>query len=95
MESLFKIKFDSVKNQFLVDDLDNVKDEAIDLSVSSSIFNRFSLLDGNVSITSVINSSSIVITLIAARFILKEKLGWQKYIMIFGITICVFILAIL
>ena len=37
-ESLFKIKFDSVKNQFLVDDLDNVKDEAIDLSVSSSIF---------------------------------------------------------
>ena len=37
-ESLFKIKFDSVKNQFLVADLDNVKDEAIDLSVSSSIF---------------------------------------------------------
>ena len=37
-ESLFKIKFDSVKNQFLVDDLDNVKDEAIDLSLSSSIF---------------------------------------------------------
>ena len=37
-ESLFKIQFDSVKNQFLVDDLDNVKDEAIDLSVSSSIF---------------------------------------------------------
>ena len=37
-ESLFKIKFDSVKSQFLVDDLDNVKDEAIDLSVSSSIF---------------------------------------------------------
>ena len=37
-ESLFKIKFDSVKNQFLVDDLYNVKDEAIDLSVSSSIF---------------------------------------------------------
>ena len=65
------------------------------LDVSSSIFNRFSLLDGNVSITSVINSSSIVITLIAARFILKEKLSWQKYIMIFGITICVFILAIL
>ena len=65
------------------------------LDVSSSIFNRLSLLDGNVSITSVINSSSIVITLIAARFILKEKLSWQKYIMIFGITICVFILAIL
>ena len=65
------------------------------LDVSSSIFNRFSLLDGNVSITSVINSSSIVITLIAARFILKEKLSWQKYIMIFGITLCVFILAIL
>lgn len=65
------------------------------LDVSSSIFNRFSLLDGNISITSVINSSSIVITLIAARFILKEKLSWQKYIMIFGITICVFVLALL
>ena len=65
------------------------------LDVSSSIFNRFSLLDGNISITSVINSSSIVITLIVARFILKEKLSWQKYIMIFGITICVFVLALL
>ena len=37
-ESLFKIKFDSVKKQFLVDNLESVKEEAIDSSVSSSLF---------------------------------------------------------
>ena len=86
LENIIDIRKINNKKYFILQSL---------LDVSSSIFNRFSLLDGNVSITSVINSSSIVITLIAARFILKEKLSWQKYIMIFGITICVFILAIL
>ena len=37
-ESLFKIKFDSVKKQFLVDNLDSVSEEAIDSSISSSLF---------------------------------------------------------
>ena len=36
--SLFKIKFDSVENKFLVDNLDNIQDSPIDSSVSSSIF---------------------------------------------------------
>lgn len=35
------------------------------LDVSSSIFNRFALIDGNVSIVSVISTSSIIITILA------------------------------
>lgn len=63
------------------------------LDVSSSIFNRFALLDGNVSIVSIISTSSIVITILSSRFILKEKISWRKYLMILGIFICVLILA--
>ena len=37
-ESLFKIKFDPVEKKFLVDNLDAVQEEAIDSTVSSSIF---------------------------------------------------------
>ena len=37
-KSLFKIKFDPVENKFLVDNLDSVQEEAIDTTVSSSIF---------------------------------------------------------
>lgn len=65
------------------------------LDVSSSIFNRFALLDGNVSIISVISTSSIIITILASRLLLKEKIGWKKYLMILGIFICVLILALI
>lgn len=65
------------------------------LDVSSSIFNRFALLDGNVSAISVISTSSIVITILASRFILKEKISWKKYWMILGIFVCVLILALI
>ena len=41
------------------------------LDASSSIFDRFALLDGNVSVISVISTSSIVVTILASRFILK------------------------
>lgn len=63
------------------------------LDVSSSIFNRFALLDGNVSIVSVISTSSIIITILASRLILKEKISWKKYLMILGIFICVLVLS--
>lgn len=63
------------------------------LDVSSSIFNRFALLDGNVSIVSVISTSSIIITMLASRLILKGKISWKKYLMILGIFICVLILS--
>ena len=63
------------------------------LDASSSIFDRFALLDGNVSVISVISTSSIVVTILASRFILKEKVSWKKYLMIFGIFICVLTLA--
>lgn len=65
------------------------------LDSSSSILNRFALLEGNVSAVSVISTSSIVVTILASRFILKEKVGWKKYIMITGIFICVLALAII
>ncbi len=65
------------------------------LDASSSIFDRFALLDGNVSVISVISTSSIVITILASRYILKEKITWKKYLMILGIFICVFILALI
>lgn len=63
------------------------------LDVSSSIFNRFALLDVKVSIVSVISTSSIIITMIASRLILKEKISWEKYLMILGIFICVLVLS--
>ena len=37
-KSLFKIKFDSVENKFLVDNLEDVQDSSIDSTISSSIF---------------------------------------------------------
>lgn len=65
------------------------------LDASSSILNRFSMLDGNVSVISVIQTSSIVITILASRFILNEKISWKKYLMILGIFICVVALALI
>lgn len=62
---------------------------------SSSIFNRFALLSGDVSIISVIETSSIVVTILASRLILKEKVTAKKYAMIIGVFICVFILAVI
>lgn len=62
------------------------------LDASSSISDRFALLDGNVSIVSVISTSSIIITILASRLILKEKISWKKYLMILGIFICVLML---
>lgn len=63
------------------------------LDVSSSILNRFALLDGNVSIVSIISTSSIIITILASRLLLKEKISWNKYLMIVGIFICVLMLS--
>ncbi len=63
------------------------------LDASSSICDRFALLDGNVSVISVISTSSIVVTILASKFILKEKVSWKKYLMILGIFMCVLTLA--
>ena len=65
------------------------------LDVSSSILDRFALLDGDVSVISVISTSSIVITVIASRVILKEKISYKKYFMMLGIFICVLILTVI
>lgn len=63
------------------------------LDVFSSIFYRVALLEGDVSVISVISTSAIVITIIASRFILKEKITLKKYLMMLGIFICILILA--
>ena len=65
------------------------------LDATSSIFDRFALVNGNVSTISVISTSSIVVTLLASRIILKEKITFKKYLMILGIFACVLALAIL
>ena len=65
------------------------------LDASSSIFDRFALLDGNVSVISVVNTSSIVVTILASKIILKEKVTWKKYLMILGIFICVLVLTLI
>lgn len=65
------------------------------LDSSSSIFSRFAMLDGNISIISVISTSSVVVTVLASRIILKEKITLKKYLIILGIFICVVMLSIL
>lgn len=65
------------------------------LDLGANLCSRFSLIDGQVSTVSVITSSSIIITTLASRFILKEKITWKKYLMIFGVFICVLMLAIM
>lgn len=62
---------------------------------SSSIFSRFSMLEGDISVISVINASSIVITILASRLLLKEKMSWKKYAMMVGIFVCVLILTLI
>ncbi len=64
------------------------------LDFLSSLLIRFSLIDGPVSIVYVIESSAIIVTILASRLILKEKIPWRKALLITGIIICVVGLAI-
>lgn len=65
------------------------------LDATSSIINRFSLIDGDVSMVSIISTSSIIVTILASKIILKEKISLKKYLMILGIFICVLILSLI
>lgn len=62
------------------------------LDLGANLCSRFSLINGQVSTVSVITSSSIVVTILASRFILKEKISWKKYLMILGVFACILIL---
>lgn len=64
------------------------------LDLVANLCSRFSLINGDVSIVSVITSSSIIITILGSRVILKEKISRRKYVMIIGVILCVFMLAI-
>lgn len=65
------------------------------LDALSSIFDRFALLNGNISIISIISTCSIIITILASRIFLREKIAVKKYILILGIIICTIILIII
>lgn len=65
------------------------------LDLGANLCSRFSLVSGQVSTVSVITSSSIVITILASRFILKEKISWKKYLMIIGVYLCIILLALI
>lgn len=65
------------------------------LDLGANLCSRFSLVSGQVSTVSVITSSSIVITILASRFILKEKISWKKYLMIIGVYLCIILLALM
>lgn len=64
------------------------------LDLGANLCSRFSLVNGQVSTVSVITSSSIVVTILASRCILKERISWKKYLMILGIFMCMLVLAI-
>ena len=61
----------------------------------STIIDRLSLIDGPVSIVYIITSSSILISTIASKFILKEKTSYKKWIIIVCIFACIVGLGIL
>jgi len=64
------------------------------LDAFSVIFLSLALVNGNVSTVSVIGTSSIIITILASRFILKEKISWKKYSVISAVFVCVLILSV-
>lgn len=65
------------------------------LDASASVFDRIALMTGDVSVISIISSSGIVITTLASRWLLKERISWQKYAMIFGMFLCILMLAVI
>lgn len=60
----------------------------------TTIIDRFSLVSGPVSIVYVITSSSILITVLGSRILLKEKISYKKYLILIGIFICILGLAL-
>lgn len=61
----------------------------------STIIDRLSLINGPVSIVYSIASSSVLISTIASKIVLKEKISYKKWIIILGIFGSVLLLAFL
>jgi len=51
-------------------------------------------MDGQVSLSQPIHSSSIIVTVIGSYLILKEKISRRKWLMISGVIACVLLLSI-
>jgi len=60
----------------------------------SNLSYRFCLMDGQVSLSQPIHSSSIIVTVIGSYLILKEKISRRKWLMISGVIACVLLLSI-
>ena len=54
---------------------------------------NYAMLDGDISIITILSASSIIISLILSRIILKEKITLSQYIMIILLVIAVLILS--
>lgn len=62
---------------------------------SSSIINRFSLINGPLSLVSLISSCSIIISVLGGKIFLKEDISRTKLGLCFVMAGCVFLIAIL
>lgn len=56
---------------------------------------NYAMLDGDISIITILSASSIIISLILSRIILKEKITLSQYIMIILLVIAVLILSLI
>ena len=71
------------------------------VDLGAGVFHRFSIIDGKVSVISVITTSSLVVTLLVSRVCIKDKLclrerlTFKQYLVIAGIIICVAVLSLL
>lgn len=60
-----------------------------------NILNRFSLVEGNLSIITTITSCSIIITIITSIIVFKEKISLKKWLIILALVVCITILSLL
>lgn len=64
------------------------------LEVIAMLLLRYAMIDGNVVIITAMTSSSIIIAIIFSKIIFKEKIKWNKWLLIFLIVISLVLLSI-
>lgn len=61
----------------------------------STLFTRFSLINGPLSLTSLISSFSIVVGILGGVIFFKERISKMKILLCFLMTICIFLIAVM
>jgi len=64
------------------------------LEVIAMLLLRYAMINGNVVIITAMTSSSIIIAIIFSKIIFKEKIKWNKWLLIFLIVISLVLLSI-